>query len=115
MIDVFQDRDRIILDLHGRRQDVLLPCDAALKLAEALEAAAGLAELEPPTLFHGDKWRCQVESAHGHVCVRFHPPGPGLADRVPFTVVAARKLAEVLRFKADQAEAGLRLVLKSKK
>lgn len=115
MLSVSQERDRVILDLHGRRRDVLLPCDVALRLAEALETAADLAEREPPTLIRGERWGCQVESAYGQVCLRFTPPDLGNPERVPLTAAAARKLADVIRFKEEQAEHRLRLNFKARR
>lgn len=108
MISVFQLRDKIVFDLHGRRTDVLLPCDAASKLADALDAAAALASAEPASADKGESWGCKVESAYGHVCLRFRSPHAGLPGKVPLPPAVAFKLAEVIRFKRDQAELGLR-------
>jgi hypothetical protein len=103
----------VVLDLCGRRREVLLPCDVAVRLAEAIEAAAIFAATEPAPLSRGEVWGCQVESYDGLVALRFDPPSAGSPSTVPLTPAAARWLADSIRFKEQQAEHRLRLVVRN--
>lgn len=105
------EEDRVVIDLGGRRKDVLLPCRQAYALAVGLDEAAALAEAEPPALALGESWGVEVESFDGFVALRFDPPFVGAPERVPMTPAAARRVASVIRMKASQAEHKMRLVL----
>jgi hypothetical protein len=100
----------VVLDLCGRRREVLLPCDVALRLAEAIDGAAKIAESEPAPLSRGEVWGCKVESYDGFVALRFDPPTVGNPSAVPLTPAAARWLADSIRFKEQQAEYKMRFV-----
>jgi hypothetical protein len=99
----------VVLDLCGRRREVLLPCDVALRLAEAIEAAAKVAETEL-AVSTGSPWGCKVESYDGFVALRFDPPTVGNPETVPLPPDVARKLADLIRFKEQQAEYKMRFV-----
>jgi hypothetical protein len=111
-IRVEVEQDRVVIDLGGRRRDLLLSCSQAYALADGLDAAAAFALAEAPALALGESWGVQVESYDGLVAVRFDPPHVGAPERVPMTPQAARKVAEMVRFKASQAEHKMRLVVK---
>jgi len=112
MLQVFQDADKVMIDLMGRKRDVLLaPLDAE-KLADSLEQNATLAELAEPQLIKGEMWGCQVTSFDKKVAMRFTPPGSIEAkpvERVPLPPKAARALADLLRTNANMAGHGLRI------
>lgn len=101
----------VVIDLCGRRRDVLLSCDAARATAASLERAADAADMIP-TLFRGEMWNCDVESYDGYVAMRFDPPEVGSPSRVPMPPVAARRMAELIRDKESWARHKARLVLK---
>lgn len=111
MLSVFAENDRVIIDLCGRRRDVLLKCDAALRLAETLDARADDAAQGPASVFHGEQWGCRVESYDGTVALRFSPPSVGNPERVPLPAAAARQLAGVIRDKESWARHRMRLVV----
>lgn len=106
---VSQDKDRVVLGLTGRRRDVLLDCGAAEELVHQLRGRAAKVELGPPTLVT-EIWGATVESYDGFVALRFSPPGVGGIDRVRLTADMARKLADLVEFKAQQARFKMRFV-----
>lgn len=109
MLTVRQEGDKIILDLGGRRRDVLLASMNAVKLAEALERTADMAAAAPAELFRGERWSALVVSFDRKVAVRFTGPGSGDPERVPLTPAAARALAAKLRENASWAGYGMRV------
>lgn len=112
MIAVTSEGDKVILDLCGRKRDVLLsPLDAE-RLADALEEAAARAERELPELIHGEPWGVQVTNFDRRVVLRFSTPDGLTPERVPFPVVAARRVADMLRTNANFAGNGLRLTMR---
>jgi hypothetical protein len=111
-IRVEVERDRVVIDLGGRRRDLLLSCSQAYALADGLDQAAAFALAEPPALALGESWGVKAESYDGLVALRFDPPFAGAPELVPMTPAAARKVAEAVRMKASQAEHKMRLVVK---
>lgn len=103
MIGVYQDGDRVMVVLTERRRDVLLTCSNAEKLCYNLRNAAALAELSLPQPPLGQTWGVLVESFDGYVAIRLTPPFVGAPDRMPMTPDAARKLADLIDFKKQQA------------
>jgi hypothetical protein len=111
VLTVRQEGDKVLLDLGGRRRDVLLTPLAAADLAEALEAAADAAARAPAKLFRGEPWGCHVTSFDRHVALRFVGPDVGLPERVPLPPAAARRLAAKLEENASWAGYGMRLTV----
>jgi hypothetical protein len=111
MLTVRQEGDKVILDLGGRRRDVLLTPLAAADLAEALEAAADAAARAPAELYRGERWACHVTSFDRRVALRLAGPGFGLPGRVPLPPAAARRLADLLRTNANMAGFGMRITV----
>jgi hypothetical protein len=111
VLTVRQEGDKVILDLGGRRRDVLLTPLAADDLAEALEAAADRAARAPAELFRGERWSAHVTSFDRKVALRFTGPDLGLPDRVPMPAAAARALAAKVRENATWAGYGMRLLI----
>jgi hypothetical protein len=109
-VTVSQDRDRVVLGLTGRKRDVLLDCGAAEELVWQLRGRAAKAEKEPPTLCT-EIWGVQVESYDGFVALRFAPPFVGRYDKVRLTADTARRLADLVEFKAQQARWKCRIVV----
>lgn len=109
-ISVHQEGDRVVLDLDGRRRDLLLSPLSALHLAEALEGAAVRAELAEPTLCRGEVWDVFVTSFDRQVALRFTPPLGVTCERVPMPALAARRLADLVRTNANMAGFGLRIL-----
>lgn len=107
---VFQQGDKVMLDLGGRIRDVLLSCGEAERFAEALERGANGAELAPGELIRGETWNIVVKSFDRRVGIRFIPPDCGYPERVPLPVGAARALARRVREEASWAQYGLRFV-----
>lgn len=89
--------DKVMLDLGGRRRDVLLTPLCAARLAGVLDEQAALAERAPPELVRGEVWEVGTDSYDGRVVLRFTPPGLGHPERVPLPASVARQLAETLR------------------
>jgi hypothetical protein len=108
---VSSEGGRVVIDLGGRRSDLLLSCAQAERFAGALRLAASEAELAPPSLAKGERWACKAESFDGLVAVRFFPPSVGAPERVPLTPEAARALADAVDWKRQQAEHKLRITL----
>jgi len=110
---VFTDKDKVILELGGRKNSMLISVSAARDVAESLDLHAGYAERETPEIATGEMWNAKVESFDGQVGFYFQPPPShvGNPSRVPLTSVAARRVAEVIRDKANFAEHKMRLVL----
>lgn len=104
MFSVSVDGDKVMLDLHGRRFDVMMSCAEAERFAHALELAANGAEREPPSLNRGQPWECKIVSYDGMVGIRFYPPHVGAPNRVPLTPEIARVLAGRVTFKMQQAK-----------
>jgi len=111
MLKIFHESDRVIIDLCGRRRDVLLSCLQADDVANALDENAGRAERELPSLIRGEQWGCKVESYDRQVAIRFQPPLGATTNRVTLPADAARKMAELIRFKESQARHGMRFVV----
>jgi hypothetical protein len=111
VLTVRAEGDKVIVDLCGRRRDVLLTPGEAERLAAALEENAALAEREMPELVRGEVWGAKVESFDGKVAIRFCPPLAVATTRVPLSAKAARLLAAVIRDKASWAKHKARLVL----
>lgn len=111
MLTVRQEGDKVILDLGGRRRDVLLTPLAAADLAAALEAAADLAARAPAQLFRGERWSAHVTSFDRHVALRFDGPWSGRPSRVPMPPDVARRLAAKVRENATWAGYGMRLLI----
>jgi len=103
---VFQERDRVIIDLQGRRHDVLLRWREGERLIHALRQLADVAEAweaaNGPSLLT-ESWACEVRSRDGYVAIRWRPPGIGYPERVPLPPKAARMLADNVEFKLQQA------------
>lgn len=125
-IKVDIEADKVIIDLCSRRTDMLISVDAALKLAEAIEERIPLAEKEAPSLFASKPWQMRVESFDGQVGFKFFPPEECAVTRVPLPVRytagkgndgslkivnVAKVVADLIRFKADQAMYKMRMVL----
>ena len=100
---VFVEKDKVILDLGGRRRDILMTCGEAEKFAFTLELGANSADLAPSEVVKGERWEIEVQSYDGRVACRFHAPGPGYPRCVPLPPAMARRLAARVRFKAQQA------------
>ena len=111
VLSVFSETDKVILDLGGRKRDVLLSCSAALDLAGALEQHTAVADLEPKSLVRGEVWDVFVESFDGMVAMRFTPPYQHVGDpkRVPIPPAAARSIAGLIREKESWARHKMRL------
>lgn len=90
---------------------------SAEKLVDVLRAAANSADKNALAgdlaVMRGERWSCRVESYDGFVAVRFFSPGPGHPDRVPLTADAARRLADRVEFKKQQAAYRMRFVFTS--
>ena len=103
---VFRERDRIILDLGGRRRDVWLGWKAAEETVSLLRAFAAQIDdwlaFNPPSLLT-QAWRASVVSYDGVTWIRFVPESPGCPERVPLTAKAARALADRIEFSSQQA------------
>lgn len=112
MVRVSHNGDKVIVDLGDRVRDVLLTCGQAEDLEQALRRLANVAELAAPELVRGEMWDVKVESYDGCVAVRFVPPFAGNATRVPIPFDVARKLADLVRFKREQAAYRMRFVFK---
>ena len=103
MLKVYAAGDKVLIDLCGRRRDVLLSPLEAVQFADMLDDRAAWAEQAEPELVKGEQWDCHVRSYGGRVVVRFYSPELGLPERVPMPAGAARQLAEVLRANARAA------------
>jgi hypothetical protein len=112
MLRIFSETDRVIIDLCGRRRDVLLSCLQADDVADSLDERAADAEKAEPTLYRGERWGVKVESYDRQVALRFEPPFEVTTDRVTLPPDAARRLASLIRSKASWAQYGMRLTLK---
>ena len=112
MFSVGHEEDLVVIDLCGRRRDVLMSCGEAERFAVALEKNAALAELGDPALVRGEPWEAKVESYDGAVAVRFYPPTVGAPERVRMPAAVARAMAARVRFKAQQAAYRMRFVFK---
>lgn len=97
MLSVTAAGDKVMLDLGGRKCDVLLTPLNAARLAGALDDQAAVAERAAPELVLGEVWAIRTDSYDGCVALRFTPPGLGSPDRVPLPAGVARRLAETLR------------------
>lgn len=95
--------DKVVIDLGGRRRDLLMSCGAAEEFENALRQKASEAERAPPELVKGEVWGARVESYDGYVCVRFTPPLGGNPTKVPLPPAAARRMADLVQFKRQQA------------
>ena len=113
MFAVCQEDDKVIIDLMGRRFDLLITCEQAEKMEQSLRDAANLAETAPASLIKGEQWNLKCESFDGMVALKFFPPHVGAPSRVPLTPVAARAVADAVKFKREQAEHKLRLVFQN--
>ena len=105
MLKVFQERDRVILDLCGRLKDVSFNWKIGETLVATLRDRASDAEAwrsANRTTICTKMWGLRVESYDGQVFMRFRPPESGLT-RVPLTPEAARTLADKIEFRLQQA------------
>ena len=109
MLKVFQESDKVIIDLCGRKRDVIISPLEAERLADALDENANAAELETPQLVRMDIWNCYVTNRDHLVVMRFTPPDGITATRVPMPHKAARAIADLLRTNANMAGYGLRI------
>jgi hypothetical protein len=109
MVSVSAEGDKVVLDLHGRRRDVLLSPLDALRLADALDEKAAGAERAAPELVRGEVWNVHVTSFDRKVALRFTPPLGVTCGRVPMPAGAARRVAELLRSNAELAGYGMRI------
>jgi hypothetical protein len=109
MLKVFQEADKVILDLCGRKRDVILsPLDAE-RLADTLDEHAALAQAYPTQLVKMDVWNCYVTNRDRLVVMRLTPPAGVTCERMPMPHKAARAIADLLRTNADFAGHGLRI------
>lgn len=113
MITVEVDRDKVLLVSDSKKKDWLLTCDQAFKIAIALETGATEIEKEPPSVIKGELWACRVESFDGLVAIRIEGPELGSSYKVPLPCSVARKLADIIKFKAQQAEHKMRIVMET--
>lgn len=113
MIKAFAENDLVILDLCGRRRDVLLSCGTAADLAQRVRELADEAEAADSTIFVGRIWDVKVESFDTAIALRFTPPWQSQGDpwRVPMRAGAARRFADLIDSKVSFAQYGMRLVL----
>ena len=112
---VFAEGDKVVLDLGGRRRDLLVSCSQAEKLEHELQRCAKIAEKALPELIKGEVWDVRAESYDGFVALRFIPPLTGNAARVPVPFAVARQLADLVRFKRQQAAWKMRFAFQNKK
>ena len=108
MIGVHSEGDKVVIVLGARRRDMSLGMIEAEDFAAALERMADSAAVELPSVIRGEQWACQVESFDRKVFVRFYPPSGSTCTRVIMPPAAARKLADEVRFKRQQASYGIR-------
>lgn len=111
MFDIYQEKDKVKIDLRSRRDTIYLNCDEALQFADALDQMAVLAEREPAELFRGEPWECKVESWDGGVYLRFVSPQPGHPQVVILPARIARQMAVMVRNKEGFARHNMTLVL----
>jgi len=71
---------------------------------------AEVASLEPAELNRGEAWGALVESYDGKVVLRWYSPFGKGVTRIPLTVAAAIQLADMIKFKAQQAAYKMRFV-----
>lgn len=102
-IKVYAAGDKVLLDLCGRRRDLVLTPVNAAALADMLDDRAKWAEGAEPELVKGEQWDVHVRSYGGFVAIRFYSPDLGAPERVPMPAAVARKLAETLRANARAA------------
>ena len=88
---------------------MLLRCKDADTLVETLRSFAGYAEKQPPTIVKGEWWQVFVESYDGFVVIRFWGPEVGYPERVPMPADVARKFADWVEFKGQQARYKMQL------
>lgn len=110
MIGVSQEYDKVVIDMNGRKRDVLLSCAQAERFEEALIDFAAKAELSTPQLIRGEHWSIRVESFDGMVAIRFNPPYVGNPEKVLIPYQVARELAKLVKLKRQQAEYRMRFV-----
>jgi hypothetical protein len=111
MITVSHEKDRVVVALPTRTNDVLLTTGEAEVFEHALRDCAGRAEKEPTTLLTGEVWEVQVVSYDRRVAMRVRPPlscPAGRAAVMPMPVAAARALADRVQFVRQQAAYGVR-------
>lgn len=114
MLKVFSDGNKVILDLCGRKRDVLLSSVQADELAGSLDQHSLVAEKEPPELIKMEIWNVYVTNYDHKVVMQITPPaGEVVTNRVPMPVGAARQIAELLRTNADMAGYGLQIKTKN--
>jgi hypothetical protein len=111
MFYVYQEGDKVLLDLKQPVRDILLTCGQAEVLENELRQKADLAELATPEIIKGETWDLKVESYDGLVAIRIIPPFGVRTDRVPLPSAAARKLADMVQFKCQQAAYKMRFVI----
>jgi hypothetical protein len=107
VINLCTEADRVVFYPTVRQRDVLMSVDLALRTALTMERLADMAELEPGTLATKIQG-LQVESFDGKIALRLHV---GTEWPLSLTATAARKVAELIRFKAQQAEFKMRLLV----
>lgn len=112
MLTVAIENDKVVIIPSAKKKDWLLSCSQSLFLAIALEEAAKETELIPSSIIKGEIWECKVESFDGMVAIRFINPNVGTPDKIPIPSSIAKSLADIIRFKAEQAEHKMRIVLK---
>lgn len=114
-MQVFQEKDRVILDLGRRATDVLFSWKEGEKLMETLRNMADFADewakTGKPTIVT-QVWACKVQSYDGLVAVRFHAPMVGVPSRIPLPAGSARKLADAIEFSLQQAAYKMRFEFK---
>jgi hypothetical protein len=101
---VESERDRVVLAFGSRGRDLCLSPDAAERLAEGMERAAGYCERWTAAggrgeLVRGESRGALVKSWDGRVNVRFD----GITDRESIPFAAARLLAAEIRAKVPEA------------
>ena len=104
MLSVRTNRDRVILDLHGRRDTSAMTWKTGERFVETLRKCADEADewTGLPTICTGVA-NVFIQSHDGQVWLRFTMPTIGNPERVPMPADAARKLADQIEFKLQQA------------
>lgn len=91
-----QEGNRVVLDLMGRRRDLLLSCAQAEVMVRGLLELAREADRAPLEILTED-WKAQVRAEGGLVAVRLIPPF-GATDRVALPPPTARAIARQVEF-----------------
>lgn len=103
MMKIYAGDGSVVLEMNRRKRDHLFGWKLADVIIESLREAANVADQQVAKAKLVLSWEAKVESYDGFVALQFVGPEAGVPKRIPMPPDIARKLADLIEWKSQQA------------